>query len=241
MSEQLFIADLHLSAERPDTLALFLRFLQARAPQANALYILGDLFDAWIGDDDDSAAAEQVRTGLRALSDSGTAVYLQHGNRDFLLGETFLAATGAQLLDPASVVTLDGQATLLMHGDQLCTDDVEYQQAKLLLRNPAFMQDFLSRPFVERAALAAEYRKRSGEATSLKAADIMDVNDTTVVDALRQHGVTRMIHGHTHRPDKHQHNVDGRIAERWVLADWHPNHAETLCQRDGKLQRENLI
>ena len=241
MSEQLFIADLHLSAERPDTLALFLRFLRERAPRADALYILGDLFEAWIGDDDDSTLAVQVRAGLKALSDSGTQVYIQHGNRDFLIGEAFLAASGAQLLDEATVVDLDGQPTLLMHGDLLCSDDVEYQQARLMLRSPAFIQDFLSRPLAERAALAAEYRKRSGEATSLKAEDIMDVNDGTVVDTLHQHGVTRLIHGHTHRPAEHQHSVNGQDAQRWVLAEWHPDHAEALCLRDGQLHREAVI
>ena len=241
MSQQLFIADLHLSAERPDTLALFLRFLRQRAPRADALYILGDLFDAWIGDDDDSPMAEQVRAGLKTLSDGGTPVYIQHGNRDFLIGEDFLAASGAKLLDETEVVDLDGTPTLLMHGDLLCSDDVEYQQARQMLRSPAFIQDFLSRPLAERAALAAEYRKRSGEATSLKAEDIMDVNDQTVVDTLRRHGVSQLIHGHTHRPDEHQHPVDGRIAHRWVLAEWHPDHAEALCLRDGKLSREAVV
>ena len=240
MSEQLFIADLHLSAERPDTLALFLRFLSERASQADALYILGDLFDAWIGDDDDSALAEQVRTALSNLTHGGTALYIQHGNRDFLLGEDFLNATGARLLDETAVVDLDGQPTLLMHGDLLCSDDNDYQQARLMLRSPAFIQDFLSRPLAERAALAAEYRKRSGEATSLKAEDIMDVNPLTVADYLRHHDVLRLIHGHTHRPGQHEHDVAGRVAERWVLGEWHPDHGETLCARDGKLLRERF-
>ena len=240
MSEQLFIADLHLSAERPDTLALFLRFLSERASQADALYILGDLFDAWIGDDDDSALAEQVRTALSNLTHGGTALYIQHGNRDFLLGEDFLNATGARLLDETAVVDLDGQPTLLMHGDLLCSDDTDYQQARLMLRSPAFIQDFLSRPLAERAALAAEYRKRSGEATSLKAEDIMDVNPLTVADYLRHHDVLRLIHGHTHRPGQHEHDVAGRVAERWVLGEWHPDHGETLCARDGKLLRERF-
>jgi len=240
MAEQLFIADLHLSAERPDTLMLFLRFLQERACRADALYILGDLFDAWIGDDDDAPLAGQVRAGLRALSDSGTALYLQHGNRDFLLGEQFLADTGAQLLDETAVVDLDGHPTLLMHGDLLCSDDTDYQQARLMLRSPAFIQDFLSRPLAERSALAAEYRQRSGEATSLKAEDIMDVNPLTVADYLRHHDVDRLIHGHTHRPGHHHHTVNGQSAERWVLGEWHGDHGDALCTHAGSVTRETF-
>ncbi len=239
MAEQLFIADLHLSAERPDTLALFLEFITRRAPQAEALYILGDLFDAWIGDDDDSPTATQVRDALRRLIDSdGTTVYFQHGNRDFLIGDTFAADTGVQLLGETEVVDVDGTPTLLMHGDLLCTDDVEYQQARLMLRSPAFVEDFLSRPLAERAALAADYRRKSGEATSLKAEDIMDVNERTVTDYLRHHDVARLIHGHTHRPDTHSHPMRQGTAERWVLAEWHGNQAEFLCATDRGLERE---
>lgn len=241
MAENLFIADLHLSAERPATLALFLQFLEQRAPQADALYILGDLFDAWIGDDDDGELANRVREGLRRLvQDTGTPVFFQRGNRDFLIGDAFCAATGVQLLGETEVVDLDGVPTLLMHGDLLCTDDVEYQQARLMLRSPAFVQDFLSRPLPERAALAAEYRKRSGEATSLKAEDIMDVNDDTVADYIRHHDAARLIHGHTHRPAEHSHRVRERDIERWVLGEWHADHGEALCVRDGVLWRETI-
>lgn len=241
MAEQLFIADLHLSADRPDTLALFLDFLQRRAPQADALYILGDLFDAWIGDDDDSTMAQQVRGALRRLVDGGTAVYLQHGNRDFLIGDDFVTATGVQLLGETAVIDLGGVPTLLMHGDLLCTDDTEYQQARLMLRNPAFVQDFLSRPLPERAALASEYRKKSGEATSLKAEDIMDVNDDTVAAFMNDHHVTRLIHGHTHRPAEHRHPLQGRIATRWVLAEWHGDHGEMLRAKGQDLHREAIL
>jgi UDP-2,3-diacylglucosamine hydrolase len=240
MSEYLFIADLHLSAKRQETLALFLRFLQERAPRADALYILGDLFDAWIGDDDESELANRVRAGLKALTAGGTPVYIQHGNRDFLIGDAFCAATGATLLDETEVVDLDGHPTLLMHGDLLCTDDTDYQQARLMLRSPAFIQDFLSRPLAERAALAAEYRRKSGEATSLKAEDIMDVNPQTVADYLRHHEVDRLIHGHTHRPGDHVHQVGGRPASRWVLAEWHPDQAEVLCVGSRGISRERF-
>lgn len=242
MAETLFVADLHLSAERPDTLALFLGFLEQRAPRADALYILGDLFDAWIGDDDDSSVAQQVRDALRHLIENDhTPVYVQHGNRDFLIGDTFVAQTGVHLLGETEVIDLDGTPTLLMHGDLLCTDDVDYQQARLMLRSPAFVQDFLSRPLTERAALAAEYRKKSGEATSLKAEDIMDVNADTVSDYLRHHDVSRLIHGHTHRPGEHQHPVQDRTAERWVLAEWHGDRGEALCASNGGLQREAIL
>lgn len=241
MSERLFIADLHLSAQRPETLALFLRFLQERAPRADALYILGDLFDAWVGDDDDSELAGQVRAGLKALTAGGTPVYIQHGNRDFLIGEDFCADTGVTLLEETAVVDLDGQPTLLMHGDLLCTDDTDYQQARLMLRSPAFIADFLSRPLVERAAIAAEYRKKSGEATSLKAEDIMDVNPDTVADYLRHHGVDRLIHGHTHRPGEHEHGVDGRQTRRWVLSEWHRDHGEYLSAEGPTISRHRYV
>jgi UDP-2,3-diacylglucosamine hydrolase len=240
MSEQLLISDLHLSASRPGTLALFLRFLRERAPRADALFILGDLFDAWVGDDDDSELASAVRAGLKALTDSGTRVYIQHGNRDFLIGQDFLSATGAELLDETAVVTLGGKTTLLMHGDLLCTDDVDYQKARLMLRSAAFIADFLARPLGERVALAASYRQKSGEATSLKAEDIMDVSPLTVADYVRHHGVDRLIHGHTHRPGEHQHEVEGRRVERWVLGEWHDDMGEALCVRDGALVRETL-
>ena len=240
MAEQLLISDLHLAAERPATLALFLRFLAERARGADTLYILGDLFDAWIGDDDDSDLASRVRDGLRALSDTGTHIYIQHGNRDFLIGEGFLNACGARLLDETAVVDLAGEPTLLMHGDLLCSDDTDYQQARLLVRSPAFINDFLARPLAERAALAAEYRRKSGEATSLKAEDIMDVNPGTVADYLRRHRVTRLIHGHTHRPGEHSHALDGLSATRLVLSEWHRDRGETLCVNASGIHRETI-
>ena len=232
--EDLLISDLHLSAERPHALELFLRFARERAQRARTLYVLGDLFDAWIGDDDDGALAVAVRGALRALADAGVRIRFQAGNRDFLVGERFAAATGTELLPEAAVVDLAGQPTLLMHGDLLCTDDVDYQQARRLLRSPPFIADFLAKPVAARVAIAAEYRRRSGEATSLKAEDIMDVNAAAVVDAMRAHGVRRLIHGHTHRPGRHAFTLDGAPAERIVLAQWHENGGECLrCDGDG--------
>jgi UDP-2,3-diacylglucosamine hydrolase len=229
----LFISDLHLSAQRPAAVELFLRFARDRGAHASTLYILGDLFDAWIGDDDESALAVAVREALRALTNAGVTVYFQAGNRDFLVGERFAAATGVVLLPEAAVVEVSGVPALLMHGDLLCTDDVDYQQARRLLRSPTFVTDFLAKPVAARVAIAAEYRRRSGEATSLKAEDIMDVNAGAVIEAMRAHGVRRLIHGHTHRPARHAFTLDGAPAERIVLAEWHDNEGQCL-RADGQ-------
>lgn len=232
MTETLFISDLHLSADHPGTVALFLGFCRERAAGATALYVLGDLFDAWIGDDNDAPPYPDIRAALRTLTDNGTPVYLQHGNRDFLVGERFCTRTGVQLLPEEAVVDLHGSRMLLMHGDTLCTDDLAYQQARRTLRDPAFVEAFLSRPLDERAAIAADYRRRSGEATSLLAADIMDVNQAAVEAAMRRHGVTRLVHGHTHRAAWHRFTRDGRALERIVLGEWHPDRGPYLRVTD---------
>jgi len=238
--ETLFISDLHLAAERTQALDLFLRFASGRARQADALYVLGDLFDAWIGDDDDGPLATSVRTALRNLAGAGVPVFFQGGNRDFLIGERFTAETGARLLPDHAVVDLHGTPTLLMHGDLLCTDDVDYQKARLMLRDPAFVADFLAKPLPARAALAAEYRRRSGEATSLKAEDIMDVNAATVAQVMRQHGVRRLIHGHTHRPAIHRLQIDGEPAQRIVLGEWHDDEGQCVCVTDSGVEVERV-
>ncbi len=217
----LFISDLHLAAQRPETVRLFLRFLEEQAATAQALYILGDLFDAWIGDDFQAPPIPQIQDAMRALSRQGCNIYLMHGNRDFLLGEAFAQASGCTLLDDPTSIDLQGTPTLLMHGDQLCTDDVEYQKARQLLRNPAFIEDFLSRSIPERIQLAQEYRQRSGEAVSNKPADIMDVNQQAVEQYMKERGTTRLIHGHTHRPGTHQFELNGQPAQRIVLPEWH--------------------
>jgi len=224
----LLISDLHLSADCMQTVQLFQRFLQETAAQADALFILGDLFDAWIGDDNNAEPWPAVRHQLASLTAAGTEVFVQHGNRDFLLGDDFCRHTGVQLLAEEAVIDLFGTPTLLMHGDTLCTDDLAYQQARLFLRNPNFIADFLAKPLAERAAIAVEYRQRSGEATSLLASDIMDVNQQAVLNVMRQHGVTRLIHGHTHRQGQHQVDLDGMTAERIVLGEWHPDHGMAL-------------
>jgi UDP-2,3-diacylglucosamine hydrolase len=240
MEETLLISDLHLSERRPGSLELFLRFTSERAPRAGALYILGDLFDAWIGDDAATPLAERVTDALRALSDGGTQVLLMHGNRDFLLGETFAQASGARLIADPWVADLFGTRTLLMHGDSLCTDDPAYQAFRRQVREPGFVAAFLAKPMAERLVIAAEHRRRSGEANSLKPADIMDVNPETVERHMKEHGVTRLIHGHTHRPADHALRVDGRPAERIVLAQWHDDQAELISLSSPGMHRETF-
>ncbi len=228
MSETLFISDLHLSGDRPDAVRLFLAFLGQRATQAETLYILGDLFDVWIGDDLEQPPIPEIKAALRTLSQSGTQLWLMHGNRDFLIGERFCAETGAELLQDPTLVDLHGIPTLLMHGDLLCTDDHAYLAFRQQIRNPDFIRQFLSLPIAQRVSTAAEYRAKSGEANSLKAEEIMDVNQQAVESTMLRHAAIRLIHGHTHRPGLHRFELDGKQALRYVLAEWHAQHAGFL-------------
>lgn len=231
----LFISDLHLCAERPHITRLFLDFLARDAGAAEALYILGDLFEYWIGDDGlnpgDNAGAEfgEIVAALRQVSDGGVPIYVQHGNRDFLLGEQFCAATGCQLLADPAVIDLYGEPTLLMHGDLLCTDDHEYQQVRRQVRDPRWIAQFLARTRTEREALVRGYRAQSQAVTQAKAADIMDVNADAVSAAMAAHGVRRMIHGHTHRPAIHETPNGKRI----VLGDWYEQGSVLVCDPAG--------
>ena len=188
MAETLFISDLHLKPEHPDTIELFLRFLREQARDANRLYILGDLFDAWIGDDYDAPPIPKILAAMGALAATGTDLCFMRGNRDFLVGERFAAITGCTLLDDPCTVTIDNRNVLLMHGDLLCSDDIDYQKTRSLVRSPAFIEELLTKPIPERIALAAEFRRRSGEAISMKAQEIMDVNQATVVQTMREAG-----------------------------------------------------
>jgi len=217
----LFISDLHLRPEAPRLTQILLDMLRGPARGAAALYVLGDLFEAWPGDDDigDPFNAPIV-AAFRSLSDSGVAVRFQHGNRDFLLGDAFASATGGALLPEEIVIDLHGMPTLLVHGDQLCTDDLAYQQFRRQVRDPQWQKTMLARPLAARKQLARQLREGSDLAKAGKSLEIMDVNDDAVAAAFRRHGVQRMIHGHTHRPATHVHRVDGTDRERIVLADW---------------------
>jgi len=230
----LFISDLHLTAERPAANARFSRFLAEIAPAAEALYILGDFFEAWVGDD---ALADpfhaQVAAALRHLVAQGVRLHVMHGNRDFLLGEAFTHATGASLLPEQAVANLYGRPTLLLHGDVLCTDDLDYQQFRRLVRDPDWQASFLARPLPERLALARQLRERSEQVKGDKRPEIMDANPTAVQNEFRRHGVARMIHGHTHRPAHHRLTVDDRACERWVLPDWYDTGGYLICSDAG--------
>ena len=222
MPQTLFISDLHLSAKRPELVAAFHDFVRGPARGATALYVLGDLFDLWLGDDQlrDPLAAG-VANAFAELARSGTPVYLQRGNRDFLLGERFAKASGATLLADEVVHDLHGTPTLIMHGDQLCTDDVGYQRFRAFWQDPMHRRRFLALPFFVRRGIGAMLSAGSRRAIDNKPEVIMDVNTDAVASALRERGVTRLIHGHTHRPAWHAHDVDGRACERQVLADWY--------------------
>jgi len=217
----LFISDLHLDEARPHIIALFEEMLRDTARGAQALYILGDLFESWIGDDDDSVIAGRVARALAGLGHGGTAVYFMHGNRDFLLGADYARRAGLTLLADPAVIDLGGERTLLMHGDTLCSDDVEYQKFRGIVRDPHWQRMFLAKPLDERRDFAAQARGESRRHTASTKPEIMDVNPAQVAAAMRQHDVRRLIHGHTHRPATHRFGLDGRGVERIVLGDWY--------------------
>ena len=218
----LFVSDLHLEDGRPDSTRLFLEFLAGPARDAEALYILGDLFEFWIGDDAISPTASEVAGALSSLEESGVPIHFLHGNRDFLLGEHYAEQAGMQLLPEQLVVELHGQPTLLLHGDTLCTDDVEYQAFRRQSRDPAWQTAVLAMSVEERLQMARNAREASAAHMATVTMDIMDVNEEAVLSAFREAGVPRMIHGHTHRPAIHDHRLqDGRTGKRIVLSDWY--------------------
>jgi len=229
----LFISDLHLSAERPDITALFSHFLNHEARQAEALYILGDLFEAWLGDDTVLPEYADAIASMKALSESGVPLFIMHGNRDFLLGETFAAMSGASLLADPTTIDLYGTPTLLLHGDTLCTDDEAYQRFRAMVRNPAWQQEILARSPAERLALAKQYRELSQTETGNKAEDIMDVNQQAVEQLMQDKGIYHMIHGHTHRPAIHDFAIDSQAAKRIVLGDWYEQGSVLRCDKNG--------
>jgi UDP-2,3-diacylglucosamine hydrolase len=218
--ETLFIADLHLSAVQPRRVALFQRFLAERAARAESLYILGDLFDAYLGDDDRGFPAGAVQQALRRLVDSGTRVYFQHGNRDFLIGDVFADRTGVSLLNEYTVVERYGDRILLTHGDLLCTDDVHYQEARRRVRSAQWKQAALRKPLLARKLYARWYRLRSFFDKRGKSLEIMDVNSEEVIRVCDRFAVDTLVHGHTHRPADHRISSAGRGLRRLVLAEW---------------------
>jgi UDP-2,3-diacylglucosamine hydrolase len=217
----LFISDLHLDAGEPKTIRRFAEFLDREAMAARALYILGDLFEAWIGDDDDDPHLQPVVAALARLTAAGVPCAVMHGNRDFLLGSRFCAATGCRLLGDYERVDLYGQPVLLTHGDLLCTDDTRYMTLRAQLRDPEWQRDFLAKPLTERRKIANDLRELSTTEIATKSYDIMDVNPHTVAQTMRDFDVSLLLHGHTHRPAAHRFLLDGKPATRIVLGAWH--------------------
>lgn len=233
MKRVLFISDLHLDASRPQVTELFLDFLCGNAGRTDALYILGDLFEAWIGDDDVDPHHARVQDGMRAFADSGAKGFFMHGNRDFLIGDRFSERTGFALLQDPAVIDLFGQRTLLMHGDTLCTDDAGYQEFRRMVRNAAWQKNFLDQPLAARQAFAAKARAESKAAQAGLAMDIMDVNRDAVDASFREHGLARLIHGHTHRPGVHTYLLDGLARQRIVLGDWYEQGSVLTATLEG--------
>ena len=215
--KQLFISDLHLDEARPDLTGGLIRFLDEEARAADKLYILGDFFEAWLGDDHDTSFNRSIIDALASLS---ADKFIMHGNRDFLLGQDFCRAAGARLLDDPTVIDLPQGPALLMHGDSLCTRDTAYMEARKTLRSTAFQEDFLAKTLEEREAFARELRGKSRNHTRETAADIMDVTPTEVENIMTACNVRTLIHGHTHRPAVHQLEINGQTAWRYVLGDW---------------------
>lgn len=229
----LFISDLHLERRRPDITAQFLEFLDGEARQAEALYILGDLFESWLGDDDPDAHHALVKEALRLLVDDGIPVRFMHGNRDFLVGERFAEETLVELLPDPHRVDLYGRDVLLSHGDALCTDDLRYQEVRSITRNPGWQAMMLAKPLSERQAIAAQARADSRAHGGSIDPSISDVNQEAVLELMRSQGVRTLLHGHTHRPDVHHFELDGQPATRIVLGDWHKQGSVVRWDKSG--------
>ncbi|HEY9210031.1 MAG TPA: UDP-2,3-diacylglucosamine diphosphatase [Methylotenera sp.] len=230
----LFISDLHLCASRPAITAAFIEFLQNTASKVKALYILGDLFEYWAGDDDvDDAFHQQVISGFKKLSDAGVKVFLMHGNRDFLIAEGFCQMAGITLLDDPTIIDLHGKKALLSHGDDLCTDDVAYQQFRSQVRDKKWQHEFLSQPLQARKKQIEAIRARSEQEKTQKSLEIMDVNAEAVNALLGKYQPDLLIHGHTHRPNQHTIKLDGRLITRWVLGDWYEQGSYLACDKHG--------
>lgn len=234
MKHTLFISDLHLAPERPHISEAFFEFIRHTAARAEALYILGDLFEYWIGDDDlDDTLNAAVARALGELSAGGVPVFFMHGNRDFLIGPQFAGRAGATLIADPHPVALYGTRMLLMHGDTLCSDDIDYQKFRATARDSKFQRDFLAQPIAARRQRVGQLREINAQAKQAKTAEIMDVTPATVEQTLREFGYPRLIHGHTHRPARHLHVVDDHPCERWVLNDWYERGGYLRCDAGG--------
>lgn len=235
MNHSLFISDLHLCESRPEIIDAFIRFLENTAIHADSLYILGDLFEYWAGDDAIAIGAhKQSINALKKLSHQGVKIFLIHGNRDFLLGDVFTKATNIQILPDPSLINAYGKSILLSHGDELCTDDIAYQQFRSEVRSKAWQTAFLNRPLAERIAYIESVRNRSEKEKSIKSMAIMDVNASAVLKLIKNNNYPPMlIHGHTHRPNKHQHSIDKHYCERWVLGDWYEQGSYLRVDANG--------
>ena len=235
MNHCLFISDLHLCDSRPHITTAFIQFLEQIASKAQALYILGDLFEYWAGDDAiELGIHKPVIAALKKLSTSGVAIFLIHGNRDFLLAESFSKVAGVSILPDPCLVNLYGKSVLLSHGDALCTDDIAYQRFKVEVRSTKWQNQFLSQPLANRIAYIEQLRGKSEQEKSTKSMQIMDVNSTAVDNLLAQyHFPAIFIHGHTHRPNQHLHTVAGHECVRWVLGDWYEQGSYLMLNADG--------
>ena len=231
----LFISDLHLEAARPEIALQFQEFMTAEAVSADALYILGDLFESWVGDDDPNAHYGAVKKSIRQLVDHNVPVFFMHGNRDFMIGDVFASDTGVTLLPDPYLVEIHGTRVLLSHGDAMCTDDVKYQAVRQMTRNTDWQKMMLEKPLAERQAIAAQARAASMAHGNSISNDIGDVNQVAVEDAFRGHGVSTMLHGHTHRPAVHSVDVDGRKTTRIVLGDWFEQGSTVRGDDNGPL------
>jgi len=229
----LFISDLHLEPGKPEIGEQFLAFLAGPAREADALYILGDLFEAWIGDDDPNPYYATMKAAIRELADSGVPVFFMHGNRDFMIGEAFASETGATLLEDPQPIDLYGERVLLSHGDALCTDDIEYQQVRAMTRNPDWKAMMMAKSIEERIAFALQAREQSQAKHQAMEEEIVDVDQDAVEQTVREHEVDVLLHGHTHRPAVHPFHVDERPVHRIVLGDWYEQGSLVEWDEDG--------
>ncbi|MDH4126083.1 MAG: UDP-2,3-diacylglucosamine diphosphatase [Gammaproteobacteria bacterium] len=234
----LFVSDLHLEAERPDIGNQFIEFLKNEAMEADELYILGDLFEAWVGDDDPNTHYAKIKMAIRKVVDKGVPVYFMHGNRDFMIGRRFANETGVEILNDPYPVDMYGQKALLSHGDALCTDDQQYQRVRVMTRNPDWQASILAKPLKERLRIAEEARRQSLERTLNMSMDIMDVNQDEVRRVIIEHGVDVLLHGHTHRPGVHNIDLGNRKAQRIVLGDWYRQGSVVRWDLRGPKLRE---